>query len=603
MSWSPALFARNQAYLRERHYIVMPDPPATPSVGAEIRPAANGKPTVWLGTKPLEHSGDPDAEARHLLKGIKGEVHIHFGFGLGRLVNLDRARNLANLIIYEPSPEVWLAAMGVCDMEALLKGRGVVICFHLRSLRYLVMRYRHRKQSVGLVIPPTYSACFPDLLDLFHRSVQIWGPAPIDYGRLYPKIVKNTAANLARFSEEPGCEHWYQRLAGKPGVVLAAGPSLERNIAELKAVRDRVIVFAIARTVSTLERLGLTPDFVVHVETQDFHHLVAGRENLVDATLLVPDQVQPLFWQSFGGSRRFWFVSKTNPICNSIKNFDPDYKRLVIKTGGSVATAAFYLAFCFGCQPLILMGQDLAFTHGRQYLPAPENLHYRTVTCEVPAYNGLGKLVSQTQYQRNLEWYQHSVQVLGRMDPNREFINATEGGAAIEGFQQMSWREVVVRKLRQPVSVPELDVAPVASEQVLYARFYARLRDAFDQYNLIERQFQRAESAFMAMMIGGRFEMTSAHSPARQFAVLGEWFQQFKSLEPLFPKEWDRLRKMSGQLTNLGEENALEVYCALWTGLAAVYYGIRFTLNEIEEGLRLAREAGQREAHGATGEG
>lgn len=589
MNWSPAQFARNLDYFQQRHCVAMPDSFLMPAAAAAPRPSANGAANLWVGQVPLHCAQDPAAQARRLLRGIQGQIHIHFGFGLGYLVAADRAPGTAAILVYEPSPEAWLAAMGLVDMEALLGGRPVVICFHLRSLRYLVMRYRNRKQRVDLVISPGHNRAFAERSALFYRSVQIWGPAPIDYGPLYPKIVCNTAANLVRFAREPGAEQWYRKLAGKPGVVLAAGPSLERNIAELKAVRERVVIFAIARTVAHLERLGIVPDFVVHVETQDFDHLVAARENLGEAALLIPDQVQPAFWQTFAGQRRYWFVSKTNPLCNSIKNFDADYKRLVIKTGGSVATAAFYLAFCFGCQPLVLMGQDLAFSKGRQYLPAPENRPYRIATCDVPAYHGAGTVVSQAQYRRNLEWYEASLQALAGMDPTRVFINATEGGAAIQGFQVKSWREVVARWLHGPVRLPAVSVPVPAAEAVLFARFHERLREAFAQYKVLEKQFHRAEGVFVTMMIGGDFQPGPDHSPARQFAMLGEWFQQFSALEPLFPKEWDRLRKMSARLTNLAGDNALEVYSALWVGLAAVYYGIRFTLDAVERGLAAAK--------------
>src|SRR5690606_27225648 len=84
--------------------------------------------------------------------------------------------------------------------------------------------------------------------------------------------VRNLVMNADRYIASPGIEDLRDALAGKPAVVVSAGPSLVRNIHELAkpGVRDRVCIIAVQTTLKPLLAAGVRPHFVVAL---DYHEI------------------------------------------------------------------------------------------------------------------------------------------------------------------------------------------------------------------------------------------------------------------------------------------------------------------------------------------
>jgi hypothetical protein len=139
-------------------------------------------------------------------------------------------------------------------------------------------------------------------------------------------------------------------------------------------------------------------------------------------------------------------------------------------TGGSVACSMFSLALHLGCDPIVLVGQDLSFTErfyaaenldgdarvepeadgsfrlikpvgatgigvrlddGRvQFVPAQQQL-------EVDGWAG-GRVRTTPQLKAFLDWFENVAPTLG----SARLVNATEGGARIRGFEHLPLREV-----------------------------------------------------------------------------------------------------------------------------------------------------------------
>ncbi|CAM2068150.1 Motility associated factor glycosyltransferase family protein [Sulfidibacter corallicola] len=567
---------------------------------ALVFPSRNGMPTLRYRDQLFHDIQDPLAEARALVGRCPQVLHVHFGLGLGYFLEVEELPPRGALIVYEPCLAVMRAVLAARALEPLFRGRRIKLCFNLAHLRYLILRCRGKGTPVRIFHSPAHVAMFPEEQIRFRREIEYHGPGAIPYSHLYPYIVRNTATNAPSLVTMPGCEQWVNRLTGKPGVVLSAGPSLSRNIAQLRPYRDRVVLFALARVVKTLEQHGMEPDFLVQVESQDFKHLIHGVSNLDRTVFLVADQVQPRFWWDFE-DRTYWFLSKSNPLDNYLKSRYPHFRRMVIKTGGSVATAAFYLAFCFGCQPLILMGQDLAFSGGHYYVPSGDNLPYRTKRCAVNGLFGT-KLASQYQYRQNLAWYERSIQVLRRMDPKRRFINATEGGARIEGFEHLKFREVAHRFLaRSPLVSGPLAPAPWSRDADGIERFMYGLEEDLSRLNALRQSFDKDESSFLSKLVHAGEKACGLMSPASHFAGLGEMFNLHPALSSLFPHEWARLEQMSHELGSANQrKNPDDIYLTLWAGLGAVHRGLKFTIDLVREGLGETREVETESESSAT---
>jgi hypothetical protein len=132
-----------------------------------------------------------------------------------------------------------------------------------------------------------------------------------------------------------------------------------------------------------------------------------------------------------------------------------------LPTSGSGTTAAVSLARRFGCSPIILVGQDLAWTDGRCYAgtgraseadgrvcldwgDVPEHRRAETLPTELdaryaPAWGGEGEVLTSPMFLGVREWLSRWAAI---HDEVRTY-NCTEGGLHIPGWTDVRLRDVL----------------------------------------------------------------------------------------------------------------------------------------------------------------
>jgi len=179
------------------------------------------------------------------------------------------------------------------------------------------------------------------------------------------RYLQNTLRNADAIVREGDANALKGLFTGVPALVVGAGPSLDRNIADIAQHRDRVVIIAADTSLRPLLAAGIEPDIVVATdptETNARHlndlpacprtHLVA--EGSVDAESL----------PHFAGRTFFFRIADHHPW-PWLRQAGHDRGRL--RAWGSVLTTAFDLALEMGCEPIVFAGADLAFTDGRPY--------------------------------------------------------------------------------------------------------------------------------------------------------------------------------------------------------------------------------------------
>jgi hypothetical protein len=149
-----------------------------------------------------------------------------------------------------------------------------------------------------------------------------------------------------------------------PAIIAAAGPSLDRNIHDLAPVLDRALVMACDTAAAPLLACGVDPDFIVGADPSranagHLSSLAPGR-----VWLVAEGSLHPSAFVHFGGRTFVFHVAQHEPW-PWLQSLGLD--RGVLGTWGSVATSAFSLALDLGCDPIVFVGADFAFTGGRPY--------------------------------------------------------------------------------------------------------------------------------------------------------------------------------------------------------------------------------------------
>ncbi len=425
----------------------------------------------------LHSRHDPVAEAERWAESLPVDDKYCFvvcGMGLGYHLRalFSRLKGDAFIVCIEPSPAMIATALACVDLTELLASQRFVLLTDADKAR-LHSRLQPFSTLMMLGTHVVRHAPSARLAEREHAAVTAAITEFITFTRMAlvtlvgnSKITcRNIAMNLATYVATPPIDLLKDRFAGRPAVVVSAGPSLSRNIDQLSDLKGRAVLCAVQTSLRPLMQRGIVPDFVTSL---DFH------------------EMSRKFFEGVGDLSRTHLVAEPKATWHVVDHYpgpisllDNAWARLVIgddlgargglPAGATVAHLAFYLAVYMGCDPIIFVGQDLAFTGHAFYVPGVE-IHQawrgelnrfntleqkewdrivrnRPILRRVPGADGVELFTDELLF-TYLEQFEKDISAA----PCR-VINATEGGVRIRGTQTMSLRQVAQRFCRMPLDL------------------------------------------------------------------------------------------------------------------------------------------------------
>ena len=170
----------------------------------------------------------------------------------------------------------------------------------------------------------------------------------------------NLARNVRVFIESPAANSFYGKFKGIPAIVVAAGPSLQHAIRFINENRSHAIIVAVDTSYRLLLREGIEPHFCVSVDPQVANARYFEGVPQTKTVLIADPTVHPSVFRLFRGR-----VAVTGVAFNLLKWIEEVAgEKGELTHGGSVSTNAYDFAKRLGASPIVLVGQDLAFTAG-----------------------------------------------------------------------------------------------------------------------------------------------------------------------------------------------------------------------------------------------
>jgi hypothetical protein len=179
------------------------------------------------------------------------------------------------------------------------------------------------------------------------------------------RYLLNTLANLRSLATEGDVASLAGAFRGVPAIVVGAGPSLDRALGHLRDAQHHAIIVCVDTALRPLLRAGVEPHFVVALDPGEANARHLWDLPPCDETFLVTEaSMTPMALEPFR-SRTFLF---------SVSDHQPwpwlathGHSRGKLRAWGSVLTSAYDLALRLGCDPLVFVGSDLAFTGNQPY--------------------------------------------------------------------------------------------------------------------------------------------------------------------------------------------------------------------------------------------
>jgi hypothetical protein len=162
--------------------------------------------------------------------------------------------------------------------------------------------------------------------------------------------------------------------------------------------------------------------------------------------MIYANQILPLSLDLWKG-KRFWMnYSSDFHLLNMLYNEKIDMEK--INSAPSVANTAFDLLSKMGCNPIIFMGQDLAYTNNRQYAGNLEhdcnkdgNIDFSNHIKMKDIYgNEVYTTYSFLSMRNNFET---TITAAKERNPELKVLNCTEGGINIEGAENSVLLDVI----------------------------------------------------------------------------------------------------------------------------------------------------------------
>jgi hypothetical protein len=252
-------------------------------------------------------------------------------------------------------------------------------------------------------------------------------------------FLRNALINAPLMHSAIKISDFYNTLLGKPMLIVAAGPSLNKQLPILSKYQEYFVILAVDTVWPILDQFNIRPDLVFALDSRSKPSW--PRNCVADETCFSIDVgcAPKLVWSH---DQNHLFSSSSEQIRSLLEYLGVEVD--VLATGGSVATSAFNYARNLGGNPIVLIGQDLALTGGKDH--AEGYLHvYSDGMLKARSESGFDvdgyygdrvKTESQLLYYKT--WYEEQVKAY----PDVMVINSTEGGAKIEGCLQIPFQMV-----------------------------------------------------------------------------------------------------------------------------------------------------------------
>lgn len=250
-------------------------------------------------------------------------------------------------------------------------------------------------------------------------------------------------ANMPAIARHHNLRELDGAFKGRPAILIAPGPSLDKNIHLLHEAQGKALLIAPLQTLRRLYKANIRPDFVLVLDATDLTTDPYDFFNEVPSefltTLIVGVNCHPSVVQKF---QRVYFFSASGPLDHWLEPMLA--QPLVTLEAPSVAISALLLAQHWGCNPIVLTGQDLALADGGQRYAQDAQLNNLSVPklMTLPGYHG-GTVQTPSDYFLFHHQFERIAKTLATSHPDVRLCNCTEGGAYIQGYEHLPLHSVL----------------------------------------------------------------------------------------------------------------------------------------------------------------
>lgn len=363
--------------------------------------------------------------------------YIVYGFGMGyHLLELWKlCGNESQIDVYDSDISILKVAFQYVNLNEILKFNSVNI--------YYDSNYEKLSKAIENlnVDEGRFLMHFPSVQNIRQLTIKKWMEDLFFKDNTIrnelPKLICNFKSNIKLYNEI--VDNLKEKFENRTLFIIAAGPSLDKNIGLLKEFpKNGCLIIAVGTVLKKLINLNIIPDYFIVTDPNTYvYRQVEGLEECTIPMLFLSTASRK-FAQNYRGKKYIIFQNEFDLAEEyAVKN-----GYLLYNTGGSVSTVAIDIGIQLECKRIVLLGLDLAYTNKHAHA---QDTSFATIEstdnmAQIKSING-GFVAAS----RAFVWFRNWIENRIAQACSVEIIDATEGGAYIEGTIIMKLKDVLSR--------------------------------------------------------------------------------------------------------------------------------------------------------------
>lgn len=327
----------------------------------------------------------------------------------------------------------------------------------------LMLRWELLMKKIRVEASPLYMKKKKEIYrDLFHRihNDQALHDSLVDeYLSCGAAFFNNFYQNIKLL---PGAFHGdalYEKFKGVPAIICGAGPSLNKQFKVLKELQNKALIFAGGSSFNALVSHGITPHFSAGIDPNSASTARIQETCHVPVPFFFRNRLHPDALKLIRGKKLYIPGSGGYDISDWLEDKLKIDRKEILDEGHNVINFEVEIAKKLGCNPIIFVGMDLAFTEMRSYadgiIKDAKVTKKEILKEDKPKDFDLKAILKKDIYGKPIytlwKWIIESEWMTNWAKEHKEItlINATEGGLGFKGIENSTLKTVSLKHLKK----------------------------------------------------------------------------------------------------------------------------------------------------------
>lgn len=397
------------------------------------------------------------------------------------------------ILIIEPSYKIFYNSMKKVDLTRYFKNRNILFIISQDSIELSIMLAQilinKGIQEFDFACLPSYRQLYKDFCtqvenDIFNMIKTLRANIGTEYVHSR-KWIYNTFKNLRKTNiESLPLESIFKTYTGMPAIIVSAGPSLEKQLEKLRNNKDKFFIIAAGSAVNVLEKNSIIPHMVVAIDAEEVQDNIFSNIKNKNITLAYGHSFRYSSLDIFKG-KKYWFRGNADNIVDFYEDYIGE-KTDNIEIGPSCAHEAMDIARRLGCNPLIFIGQDLAYTNKELYSKGVvHNLNQSTdIGDRIVMKDMYGDTITtKTAFLVMKNYFENYI----RNHSSIDYINCTEGGLEISGMKHEKFNDIIGNLSNINIDLfKDIEMNYIKTKKYMEINKYLELNNNFFEFVNIE---------------------------------------------------------------------------------------------------------------------